>query len=491
MLGQLVGKSYKIFCGILLAGTVLFLCQRMLASPAVRAQGAQMEISTVIHDSANCGNNLNEYDLNLDGVDFVLCLPFQVERFISSTKEDIFQVASGRSIADHKLVMIQAIPYGFNFRALEIPEPLKGNGLIIRDALAHAYLGTDKDILQGPEAKMFGMEIGSLYSLIRNEIAISPLKREMSNIWVTEAGDRIWIVHVTQEYPEGYPEISLRKDLKELSRISITSGNVNAKSISMVSGAMPVPGSAITSLSSSEQSDLPFPSWWDGDCDANNWNVSYPDNPSYPLGSQYRGVKACGPLKSQTGLYRKVYFFPNAYDVYEWMCSELVKRYLYIAYGTAPYPGWGKDIVYDYPNSNLIQIANGTEGKAPQPGDVLGFDGPDTDYGHAVIVSFSSIDSNGNGYIQYIEQNFSDNGIGQVNVVNWWVESPLVALAWLHDPTQDTATPSITPTVSNTPTLTVTLTPTLTHTPSSTPTYTPTATYTPTPVKVFLPLNIK
>jgi hypothetical protein len=161
-----ITKIHKFLYGITLIGMLLLLWQGIGSSPAVRAQEASNETYKIIHNSGNCRIDLNEYEMNLDGVDLIVCLPFQVDKFIYSSKKDIYQVASGRSIMDHTFVMIQAIPYGFNFRSLEIPEPLKGSGLRIRDALASAYLGSDQDRLQGPKADI----IGSRFLIFRYQV---------------------------------------------------------------------------------------------------------------------------------------------------------------------------------------------------------------------------------------------------------------------------------------------------------------------------------
>ena len=51
-------------------------------------------------------------------------------------------------------------------------------------------------------------------------------------------------------------------------------------------------------------------------------------------------------------------------------------RYLYLAYGIAPYGANGNTVVPNYRSSyggNLRVIGNGTPGGAPQPGDVLSY----------------------------------------------------------------------------------------------------------------------
>src|SRR5690242_11658570 len=95
------------------------------------------------------------------------------------------------------------------------------------------------------------------------------------------------------------------------------------------------------------QADVSAPSWWNGDCDANN-------NPgSSPLGASYNGVKACGG-----GTDRLVRFFNGAWGEYEWQCVELSMRYMYLVYGIAPYSANGKEVVNNYPGSVLSKVTN-------------------------------------------------------------------------------------------------------------------------------------
>lgn len=176
--------------------------------------------------------------------------------------------------------------------------------------------------------------------------------------------------------------------------------------------------------------DLPFPSWWDGLCNADN----HPG--SYSRGS-YRGVYTCGP-NGQTVLVR---FFPGAHGEYEWQCVELVMRYMYLAYGTHPYKGNGNQVYTNYSGLTGIQlrkIPNQTVGEYPKPGDVISFGGGT--YGHAAIVIESSVDSSGNGYYKTLNQNwYSSSPIATYQVRNWNAG----AIGWLRDPQTD---PPATPT---------------------------------------------
>ena len=84
--------------------------------------------------------------------------------------------------------------------------------------------------------------------------------------------------------------------------------------------------------------DLPFPAWWKGEC---NSGVS---RGAKPLGASFRGVPACGPQPGRSDG-RLVFFFPGAWGEYEWQCTELVYRFMYLAYGVRPYVGNGDQVV--------------------------------------------------------------------------------------------------------------------------------------------------
>ncbi len=130
---------------------------------------------------------------------------------------------------------------------------------------------------------------------------------------------------------------------------------------SMVILPLAMPGIGIKTA----HANAPFPSWWHGQtCDTNN----YPG--SYPLGASYNGVIACGPGPTQGGSDHSVQFFSGAWTEYEWECTELVFRYMYLVDGIAPYSANGKDVVNNYSGNILTKVSNnGTS--LPIPGDII------------------------------------------------------------------------------------------------------------------------
>jgi len=360
----------------------------------------------------------------VDAVDLEICLPFKIEQIISSDNTDLYQVASGTSIDHQKLLIISVLPYGLKTPDSSFPAALQGNKQRVKDVLIPEYLGFQT--FDGPEVKLFDKQESSTYSIIFNSQDSVQSSKVLTILWVTEAGNRIWIIRIELNYPLETNDAVILNDLNTFSSLSLSSTNLYNGSISLRNSQLSKQSGSVQNIPISPLADLPIPSWWSGDCNVSN----HPG--SYPLGASYRGVKACGPLGSAV----PVNFGVGATQL-EWQCAELSKRYLYLAYGIAPYSAHGKDVVNNYSGTLLVKISNGTIGKAPQAGDVISYSGPDPNFGHTSIVSSSSVDGNGNGSITVIEQNMSAGGSRTHTVSNWYVQSSFNITNWLHEPAQD------------------------------------------------------
>jgi len=178
--------------------------------------------------------------------------------------------------------------------------------------------------------------------------------------------------------------------------------------------------------------DLPVPGWWDGDCDT-NYFLRQTGHAAYPLGAEYRGMKACGPRPSAHPYVQTVVDFGAGQPQLEWQCPEISKRFLYLAYGIEPYPGNGNDMVTGYPGDLLDKVWNCTIGQAPQPGDVMSY-GAYSQWGHTSVVVASDVAGTGNGTVQVIEQNSSINGYNTHTVDKWCVNAYTDVIGWLHLP---------------------------------------------------------
>jgi len=183
------------------------------------------------------------------------------------------------------------------------------------------------------------------------------------------------------------------------------------------------------------------PSWWDGPCDAGEWDPAaaadgWSGPEAHPLGASYLGVEVCGPRPAVDGAPDVEWTRPGWPEL-EWECVELAMRFMVQVYGVHPYSANGNDVVADYSPSDgggLVVIQNGTPGEAPEPGDVISFS--DGGEGHVVVVTSTDVDAYGNGSITVMSQNDTDDGWRTLQVSNWWVEgfNIFTPTAWLHDP---------------------------------------------------------
>ena len=178
--------------------------------------------------------------------------------------------------------------------------------------------------------------------------------------------------------------------------------------------------------------DAPAPFWWNGTtCDTAHYQGSY------PLGASFNGVQACGPGPNQGGSDHLVNFGSGAGE-YEWECVELSMRYMYLAYGIAPWVLPGGDaynIVTSYSGNVLTKDTNPAIDGVPTPGDVLAFAANSFGHGsngHTAVVTAVHVGANGNGTITTMEQNASSNGVGSVPVSGNVVGGGVTG--WLHDP---------------------------------------------------------
>jgi hypothetical protein len=168
-----------------------------------------------------------------------------------------------------------------------------------------------------------------------------------------------------------------------------------------------------------DQADLPQPSWWSGSCNANR------SRGARPLGGSFRGVLACGPQPGKSDG-RLVRFFPTAWGEYEWQCTELSYRFMYLAYGIVPYNGNGDQVVDNYRpqyGGSMVKVANGS-GELPVAGDVLSFLSV-----HTAIVTGVHVDAEGNGSIDILEQNAPGDGTAKLAVNGFRIAR---VKNWLH-----------------------------------------------------------
>lgn len=371
--------------------------------------------------------------LVLDGVPLSVCSAMMpAVPFITPAPDDALQVASAVYPGEpYSELSIRAIPYGG--RIGDWPPAQRGSASVYR-ALLEAYRreqgGTPRP---GPTAVLFGRPVEGIASAVSLNIRGSDPVPVVLVEWVTEAGDRVWLVRLAREPGASSAAAGA---VEESSSIVLSSTHLSVPSTSAASlRAEQAARLPAQSAASAPEGDLPFPAWWDGDCDR-NYYYRKTGIYAYPLGGSYRGVKACGPRPwADRAPDVLVYFFPGAWGQYEWQCPELSKRFMYLAYEIPPYPANGNTVVWNCDPAKgcwLEKVANGTIGRAPAPGDVLSYGSSDP-YGHTSVVAQSNVDANGNGSIVVIEQNSSATGLRTLVVSNWRVLSSMAVSGWLHN----------------------------------------------------------
>ncbi len=365
-------------------------------------------------------SNSYAYDIELDGVKFQLSLPFKVNGFINSLSDERLQIATSFNSKDYFEVAIIVIPDSPSILAVQEFGSSILNGQSYLSALQRLRDQQNAASLQSHQIRLFDQIVDGISNQVLLNISGPEKQSVIIDEWVIQYHDRIWLLRISQLDTTKYAAFSSLYSYINI----LEKGIVGQRSINTIYQDTTTGNTGLLT-----PDDLPAPSWWNGDCDVNNFPGSY------PLGASYNGVKACGPLNSAHSVN-----FGAGVSQYEWQCPELSKRYLYLAYGTPPYSAHGKDVVWNYPDSDLEKVSNGTPGNAPRAGSVLSYGSTDP-YGHTSIVSASNIDTNGNGTITIIEQNWSSSGTRTHAVSNWTVQASMTVSGWLNDPSSGDTTP--------------------------------------------------
>jgi hypothetical protein len=378
-----------------------------------------------------CGG-LHQADLQVDGVRLSLCLPFEMPPFLSPDADLRIQVASARDAASGRQVSLTAIPLGLRSGTEPFPLIAPGQEDHYRDLLRDFRVQQGGTLSPAPVVTLFGKAVAGLVSVVQLKTAGPELQTSRIWEWVVEAGARVWVLRIGEPLYS-----SMKSDPALVNGLTLSAQDVSVPSSSLAALREPVAvAPPLEPDNSPLLADLPFPTWWSGDCDTTHY-ASQTGKAAYPLGGSYRGLKACGPRPyADNGNDVLVYFSAGSWGVYEWECVELSLRYLYLAYGTPAYWGNGADIVRNYPGSRLVKVNNPTPGRAPQAGDVLSYN-QYAPWGHTSVVSASSVDASGNGTITILEENGAANGTRTHSVTNWKVNDSQEIYGWLHDPRSD------------------------------------------------------
>jgi hypothetical protein len=380
---------------------------------------------------------------SLDGVELKLSTSFLSDlEFAASDPNTAIQVATATEREPiFKEFSITAVPFGLTPPTESLPRADRDGEEAYRTALRKYREDQSGDPEEGPTVGLFGEDVTGSTSVVALHIDGEELSQVVITEWVVEAGDRLWIVRASRGLEDDIalrPESALSTSL--FSGTELGSTDVRQPSTSLTAMQQNLPPAALDpgmhlGLSSAAP-NLPFPSWWSGECDINNYSAAT-GVPAYPLGAEYRGMKACGPRPWADSGPQVWVNFGDGVSQIEWQCPELSKRFLYLAYGIAPYSAHGSQVVWNYAGDSLEKVSNCEPGRAPEPDDVLSY-GSTSTFGHTSVVVASDVDSGGNGTISVIEQNSSSTGFNTLDVSNWCVSANYSTVSgWLHKPGEE------------------------------------------------------
>jgi hypothetical protein len=335
--------------------------------------------------------------------------------FTSSEPGSASQVATSVTFKPFREFSVTAIPFGTAPPTEALPIAGPGEKTAYESALRSERIQQGGTIQDGPNVTLFGQPTTGLQTVLDLYVDGPVPRTVVINEWVVEAGDRLWIIRWSEE------QISAARSLQSGNfpgTLILTSSNLDNPS---TLNGTPVKNSALELNRNTFAADLSSPLWWQGDCDYTTYYQGSGGRASYRLGAVYRGAPACGPRPYYDSAPDVlVHFLPNSWGEYEWECVEYSMRFLYLAYGIAPYAANGSQVVWYYSGSLLVKISNGTVGLAPQPNDVLSY-GATSTFGHTSVIAASNVNASGNGTVTVIEENAAASGSSTLTVTNWSV----------------------------------------------------------------------
>ncbi|WP_031224805.1 CHAP domain-containing protein, partial [Streptomyces roseochromogenus] len=386
--------------------------------------------AAAVHPSRSASTVVDGVALTVHGED----LP--AAAFSATPAGTLVQAATATSNKPFRQIEITAVPYGHDtdgYQQLGIAA--KGKAASWAAHLAALRRAAGGKTKAGPSAELFGRRVPGVATRI--SLAVDGTHRTPVDMveWVVEAGNRIWIVRDERAATATRyrPTLSVTSATTARATTIKTPAKTRAAAPGHASGQLAGHVTAATSTT------YGVPSFWSGNCDEGD----YPNN--FQLGNvTYEGIPACGPTHADRNGGSEPTESIGGWGEYQFECVELPMRYMYQAgYVSSAYSANGNEVVGNYPGSKLVAETNGTAGVSPQPGDVVSMNFSDT-YGHTAIVTGNHVDSNGNGYIDILQQNWDDSGTGTMSVNNWVVSSENnwgSGVSWLHDPSSGSTTP--------------------------------------------------
>jgi hypothetical protein len=225
-------------------------------------------------------------------------------QFQSTKQGDFVQRALVTGTNPYTLVSVTAIPYGTRDDE-QLPTAQAGIASTYRSLLRTAWQSQTQAPQNLAAISLFGTKVaGTLYHVQMPLDSLTP-KPALIAEWVSEAGSRVWIVRVIQEYTS-FSTNAFLQNLQGTILTSTTLGKVTTLQ------AHPTTTTKANVSPSATTGNLAYPSVWNGTlCDTYNHPTAY------QLGTaSYRGVPACGPRSaydSDSYADLEVHYFPGAW----------------------------------------------------------------------------------------------------------------------------------------------------------------------------------
>ena len=388
---------------------------------------------------------LSRVSFKLDGVTLSLSSAFLPGKFTVSSSDNMIQMASSVVTHPYQEFQIEAVPYNVAPPLEALPIAAPGEAGSYR-SLLHQYRATHGGhFLANPSAiTLFGKQIQGEANLVKLNLDGSQPQNAIVTEYVTEAGSRLWLIRMTRGLATqdlGHQAASAISTafLRSLATVNLSSSTLNASSTLITSLSQTHPQSVASGATpKATRFDLPFPSWWSGVCNYNNF-LRDTGWQAWQMNSGLNGVYPCGPRPWAGGPDHTVHFYSGSWGALEFECVELALRWMYLDWGTPPYPGNGKDMVSNfavYNSSSIIKEVYNSPGccLVPEPGDVLSYCST-CSAGHTSVVLSTSVDGNGNGSITVMEENGTHNGLETLTVSNYEVLNTSAGwvYGWLHN----------------------------------------------------------
>jgi hypothetical protein len=410
----------------------------------------------------------------------------------STTPGQAYQVTSSVSYAPpYAAIELGAIPYGDQNAVMSAQTAARGSAASFRKEIADTRASEGQVFARALPATLFGQRVEGEVTQTTEPVAGVPTTRLHAE-WVTEAGERVWILRVTVDDLSDSARDTL---VEQLAGITLVSTKLGQKTT--VDPAAPAPAPF---RGTDQTFSLDLPPWWNArDCDAGR-------NAAHEILATWNGLESCGPNVDLISTIYAPAGVPRWGAQLEWECVELSKRYLWQRYGISDQPADGFNTVDATARVSSKLVRYSPDGvHVPQAGDVVSFG--TVSPGHTSVVIAASVDAQGNGTYTTINENVGRQAIIVFDIIHWLPTTTRGGRGtgippvndWLHDPNNTpgllgpgglgtpgtglaTSTPApLPPSVRSTPTAKPAASPTARPSPSASATARPSASPSPKP----------